>query len=187
MVKSTTLAGLMAAPLLVFALAHARPGGLDSDHLQGWNNHHVDGQGYLQRSRRYSEGCPRRGACGSAGRSSPRSTRQSACAARGRRDEHLRRRHDQHLHREGNVQRSWRRSEGFRRQTGNCRSAGPGSRQNRAARPPRRLRQRRQRPNLSRPATPIRPALRPSARTGLIRSRHTAAGLARVTAEWTPG
>jgi hypothetical protein len=83
----------------------------------------------MQRSRRYSEGCPCRGACRRASRSTRRnrSSRQSACGTRGRRDEHLRRWHDQHFHREGNLQRPWWRSESYRRQTGYRRSDGPGS------------------------------------------------------------
>ena len=70
--KKTELVGLIAAPLMVFALALPACGGFDPDHLQGRHHLHVHRQGHLQRPRRRAEGrnlgglrCPR---CGGASR-----------------------------------------------------------------------------------------------------------------------
>ncbi len=113
--KNITIAGLIAAPLLVFAIGDAQPrGGHGHHHLQGRNDHHLDGQGYLQR--------PRRRAKGGSGRAPhPRRTgAQTPGGARSRRDDDLRGRHDDHLDRQGHLQRPWRNTEGHEVQSGDC-------------------------------------------------------------------
>ena len=197
--KNRTLAGLMAAPLMVFALSlPAAAADSATTTCQGWHHHHLDGQGDVQRSRRHAEGREIHGCANGTG-----SGAAAPAAAPAARPPHLphrpvgsnddvRGRHHQYIDRQGHLQRSWRRTEsqqscarkgrehsGAGRRAGRCCSRLPQQRQLRPPpSQPRRPSRRRPPP----PATPIPPVRPPSARTAPTRSRRTAAAPARATA-----
>ncbi len=81
--KNRTLAGLMAAPLLIFALSLARcGGGHRHDNLSGRHHQHLDGQGDLQRSRRRPKGRENHGCANGTGSRASRTSRGTGCTGR---------------------------------------------------------------------------------------------------------
>ena len=194
--KNITIAGLIAAPLLVFALAMPSLA--------------ADPPPRLARTeppppRRVRARAAATAACKRLLRPRQphlrcRGTRGPHSGTRSRRDDDLRGWHDEHVDRQGHVQRPWRSTESRpsrnrRRRQRSPRQPLPGVRCPAAAAaqlrrparhrppPPSRLRRpsRRRRPP---PAIRIRPARLPSARTAPTRSPRTAAERAPATAAW---